>query len=201
MAERQAPQRIIRAQYDDESITVYQAFRPEIADAAVRAGRFVEPFSLARMTWIKPSFLWMMERCGWASKPGQERVLAISVSRAGWEEALSLATLSTFEPAVYGDYPAWQRALEASPARVQWDPERDLNGKSLESRSIQVGLSRHIVARYVEEWTRAIQDITPMVRSLRRLLDEGHTAEAQQRLPRERPYPTPPALAQRLGMA
>ena len=201
MAEPQAQRRVIRAQYDDDNITVYQAFRPEIADAAVRAGRFVEPFSLTRMTWIKPSFLWMMERCGWASKRGQERVLAISISRAGWEEALSLATLSTFEPALYGDYAAWQRSLEESPVRVQWDPERDLNGKPLEWRAIQVGLSRHIVARYVEEWTREIQDITPFVRSLRRLLDEGHATEAQQRLPDERPYPTPPALAQRLGMA
>jgi hypothetical protein len=68
---------------------VYQAYSPEIADAAVRAGTFVPPFSLDRMTWIKPSFGWMMHRCGWATKPGQERVLAIQISRAGFEWALA----------------------------------------------------------------------------------------------------------------
>ncbi len=193
-------QRVIQADYDDDSIVVYQAFRPEIADAAVRAGRFVEPFSLTRMTWIKPSFLWMMERCGWASKSGQERVLAIRISRAGWEQALGMATLTTFEPAVYGDFDAWRRSLEVAPVRVQWDPERDLRGRPLERRAIQVGLSRQIVERYVGEWTQQIRDITPFVRSLRRLLDTGDAAQAQRHLPRERLYPTPRALAQRLGI-
>lgn len=193
-------QRAIRADFDARSIVVYQAYRPEIASAAVRAGRFVEPFSLNRMTWIKPSFLWMMERCGWASKPGQERVLAVRMSRAGWENALSLAALTTFEPAISSDFDVWRAKLEAAPVRVQWDPERDLRGKQQEQRSIQVGLSRQIVARYVSEWTLEIRDITPLVHSLRHLLDSGRAAEAQRRLPHERPYPVSEALARQLGM-
>ncbi|MFI5276642.1 MAG: DUF4291 domain-containing protein [Ktedonobacterales bacterium] len=193
-------QRAIRADYDERSLVVYQAYRPEIADAALRAGRFVEPFSLNRMTWIKPSFLWMIERCGWASKPGQERVLAIRMSRAGWEEALGLATLTTFEPTLYRDFDTWRRSLETAPVRVQWDPERDLRGKPQERRSIQVGISRDLVPRYVNEWTLEIRDATPLVRSLRHLLDEGRATNAQARLPRERLYPTPDALTHRLGM-
>ncbi|HET9110198.1 MAG TPA: DUF4291 domain-containing protein [Ktedonobacterales bacterium] len=193
-------QRAIRADYDERSLIVYQAYHPEIADAALRAGRFVEPFSLNRMTWIKPSFLWMMERCGWASKPGQERVLAIRISRAGWEEALSQAILTAFEPALYGDFDVWRSSLERAPARVQWDPERDLRGRAQERRAIQVGISRDLIARYVNEWTLEIRDATPLVRSLRRLLDDGRATDAQARLPRERLYPTPDALARHLGM-
>jgi hypothetical protein len=193
-------QRVIRADYDDRSIIVYQAYRYEIATAAVAAGRFVAPFSLNRMTWIKPSFLWMMERCGWASKPGQERVLAIRISRAGWEEALSQATLTTYEPQVAGDYDAWRRALETAPVRVQWDPERNLRGQPQERRAIQVGLGRQTVARYVDEWTLGIEDITPRVRSLRHLLESGGASEAQRRLPHERLYPVSAALARRLGI-
>ncbi|MFB9625482.1 DUF4291 family protein [Nonomuraea helvata] len=64
--------------YTEESITVYQAYDAVIAEPAVAAQRFVAPFKRERMTWIKPSFLWMMYRCGYATKPGQERVLAIS---------------------------------------------------------------------------------------------------------------------------
>ena len=50
------PFRQIRAAFDQSTITVYQAYSPAIADAAVGAGRFVPPFRLERMTWIKPSF-------------------------------------------------------------------------------------------------------------------------------------------------
>ncbi len=193
-------QRCIRALYDNDSITVYQAYRPEIAVAAVKAGRFVAPFDMNRMTWIKPSFLWMMERCGWASKPGQEHVLAIRLSRAGWKEALSMAALTTFEAAGASDPAAWRRALDDAPVRVQWDPERDIRGHRQDARAIQVGLGRQIVQRYVDEWTREIQDITPLVRSLRHLLDSGRADEAQRRLPQERIYPVDEALARRLGM-
>ena len=77
------PAREVRAKYTAKSITVYQAYSPEIAEPAVAAERFVSPFKRDRMTWIKPSFLWMMYRCGWATKPGQERVLAVEITRAG----------------------------------------------------------------------------------------------------------------------
>ncbi|GGS69584.1 hypothetical protein GCM10010156_30440 [Planobispora rosea] len=66
------PYRQIRAAYTENTITVYQAYDPAVAGPAVAAQRFVPPFTRERMTWIKPSFLWMMYRCGWAAKPGQE---------------------------------------------------------------------------------------------------------------------------------
>jgi hypothetical protein len=61
---RGTPERQVRAQFTDRTLTVYQAYPSEIADAAVRAGTFVPPFKRERMTWIKPSFLWMMYRSG-----------------------------------------------------------------------------------------------------------------------------------------
>ena len=73
----------IRADYDRDTVVIYQAYSPAIADAALKAGRFVPPFSFHRMTWIKPSFLWLMHRSNWGQKGGQERVLAVRVSRAG----------------------------------------------------------------------------------------------------------------------
>src|SRR3954471_313681 len=135
------PARQIRASYTDQSIVVYQAYPPEVADAAVAAGRFVAPFKRDRMTWIKPSFLWMMYRCGWATKPGQERVLAVEISRAGFEWALAHACLSHFDRSHHPDERAWSEQLRASPVRVQWDPERSLHLRALAHRSLQVGLS------------------------------------------------------------
>ena len=109
----------IHATFDAESITVYQAFNHAIADAALEAGTFVAPFSMNRMTWIKPSFLWLMERSNWAQKPGQERVLAIRIRRPGWDEALALGTLTHPEPKIWPDPDASRTSTRT--AGRQWD--------------------------------------------------------------------------------
>lgn len=83
---------------------------------------------------------------------------------------------------------------------VQWDPERTLRGKSLSINSIQVGLSRHIIEQYVNEWTLEIQDRTPLARKIHGLLQEGQEAKAKGFLPKERVYSLRQALAQRIGM-
>jgi hypothetical protein len=62
--------RHILAQYDDATVIVYQAYRPSIGRHAVEHGAFGGDFSHARMSWIKPNFLWMMYRSGWGAKLG-----------------------------------------------------------------------------------------------------------------------------------
>lgn len=58
----------IRAVHTEKTITVYQAYHPSIGLAAARDGKFPDTWKRDRMTWIKPSFLWMMYRCGWGRK-------------------------------------------------------------------------------------------------------------------------------------
>jgi Domain of unknown function (DUF4291) len=192
--------REIRANYDATSIVVYQAYREQIARPALACQRFVPPFWLNRMTWIKPSFLWMMERSNWGRKPGQEYVLAVRITRAGWNEALSGAVLTAPERSVYPDAEEWRRQLEQTSIIVQWDPERSLRGATLQVDSIQVGLSRRVIERYVNEWTVEISDCTPLVRKLRDLIANGRASQAQRLLPRERVYPVEAGVARRLGM-
>ena len=181
------PVREIRADYDASTIVVYQAYRKEIAQPAVAHQKFVPPFSLGRMTWIKPSFLWMMERSGWGTKAGQEHVLAVRITRAGWEEALRQAVLT-------------EQELGGAAVQVQWDPERSLRGEKLPHRSIQVGLGRQVIRRYVEEWVKEIRDLSDLVARLRRLRKEGEHGKAKPLLPAERVYPTPPDIRARLRM-
>ena len=71
----------ILAQFDDESILVYQAYRASIGQFAVENGRFGGDFKYSRMSWIKPNFLWMMYRSQWGQAEGQEVVLAIRLKR------------------------------------------------------------------------------------------------------------------------
>ncbi|MEV0896715.1 DUF4291 domain-containing protein [Actinoplanes sp. NPDC049802] len=189
----------IRAAYDDSTVTVYQAYRSEIAGPAVRAGRFVPPFKRDRMTWIKPSFLWMMYRCGWATKPGQEHVLAVSITREGFEWALANAALSHYVRGVHPDRATWQRELKRAPTRVQWDPERDLRLRELPYRSLQLGLGGAAVPRYVDEWITGITEVTGLAREIRALLDRDDEARAAALLPPERPYPLPPEIESRLA--
>jgi Domain of unknown function (DUF4291) len=176
--------RQIRADYDDSTLTVYQAYSPQIADAALAAGTFVPPFRRERMTWIKPSFFWMMYRCGWATKLGQERVLAVRITRKGFEEALSNACLSHFDSDVFASHEDWRQRLAETSVRVQWDPERGPDLQPLPWRSLQVGLAGTAVSKYVDEWIVGITDMTDRARTLR-----GIDPVNINYLPQERPYP------------
>lgn len=187
----------IRAVYDRDTITVYQAYRPAIAEAALAAGKFVPPWSTGRMTWIKPSFLWMMERANWARKTGQEYILGVRITRIGFEEALLQGILSHPEADLYRD---WRAEMTASPVRIQWGPERTLEGAKLSYRSLQVGLGRPICEDYNEKWLLEISDVTPLVRQIRDLRDRGEKARARDLLPRERVYPVSAEIEKRLGM-
>ncbi len=196
------PYREIRAVYGDKTIRVYQAYPDAIADSALANGTFVSPpFSMDRMTWIKPSFLWMMYRSGWGAKdPGQARILAIDITRAGFEWALGHSCFSHFDEDQYATEREWQKAKARSPVRIQWDPERDLSLRRLGHRSIQIGLSKESVAFYVHEWIQKITDITDRVKAIHTLTNEGRLDDATRLVPMERPYPVSDALKRRLSM-
>jgi Domain of unknown function (DUF4291) len=191
--------RQVRAAFDDESLVVYQAYPPQIADRALMAGRFVPPFKFDRMTWIKPSFLWMMHRSAWATAPSQERVLAVRMKRSGFEWALAHASLSQYDKEIYASETAWLRCKASSPVRVQWDPERSLDLKPLRLRTIQVGLSGEATRMYVSEWIIELRDVTSTAHEIRRCVADGDSAAAWKLIPVEAPLPLPGPLARSVG--
>lgn len=183
------PLRQIRASFDVRTIRVYQAYRDEIADTALSNGSFTSPpFSLTRMTWIKPSFLWMMYRAGWGFKDaGQKRILAIDITREGFEWALGHGCSSHRDPNM--SYEEWRHFKKQHPVRIQWDPERDLFLRPLPHRSLQVGLEGEALKRYVGNWIVAIEDKTSLAHEMRGLVDAGKLEEAKKLLPVEKVYP------------
>ncbi|KAJ5965674.1 hypothetical protein N7481_012388 [Penicillium waksmanii] len=189
--------RAIRASYTPKTITVYQAYPPEISNPALKAQRFTPPFSRTRMTWIKPSFLWMAYRSGWATKQRQERVLAIEITREGFEWALQVSCLSHWDAKgekTTLDKEQWQQKLHASPVRIQWDPERDFEFRPLDYRSIQIGLGPEAVTRYVDDWIVSITDVTNLMHKIRDHVEEGNLEAAERLLPIEEAYPLPAEL-------
>ncbi|MCA9071663.1 MAG: DUF4291 domain-containing protein [Planctomycetaceae bacterium] len=156
--------RHILAQFDDESIVVYQAYRPSIGHFAAQNGYFGGDFKLSRMSWVKPNFLWMMYRSGWAKKEGQEVVLAVRIQRHAFDSILAQAVPSTFKSELYEDRGIWKEAVAKSNVRLQFDPDHNPQGHPVERRAIQLGLRGDVIARYAREWIVSIEDISEFVR-------------------------------------
>jgi hypothetical protein len=194
------PRREIRARYTEETIRVYQAYSLSIAEPAIEAQRFVPPFKMTRMTWIKPSFLWMMYRSGWATKSGQERILAIDILRDGFEWALRNASLSHFDQSVHFSLDFWKHQKESTNVRVQWDPERNCYLDPLDYRTIQIGLSQNAAERYVHEWIQEITDITPSVHRICGLDHELLEFACAEVTDQECPYPVALNILNQIGL-
>lgn len=179
----------IRAYYTEKTIRVYQAYSNSIADIALDNKKFISPpFKMERMTWIKPSFLWMMYRSGWGFKDAnQSRILAIDISRTGFEWALSHGCLS--HPSQNENKEEWKKTKNDSPVRIQWDPERDIRLNRKEQRTIQIGLSQQAVDLFVNHWTENIIDLTSLAHKIYEHIKKSEIDEARNLLPLENTYP------------
>ena len=178
--------RHIFAQFDEESVIVYQAYRPAIGHFAAQHGYLGGEFSLNRMSWIKPNFLWMMYRCGWASKEGQEVVLSVRLKRTAFDEILRRAVYSTFVPEIYESETAWKTAVARSDVRLQFDPDHDPSGAPIQRRAIQLGLRGEVLAKYAKEWLLGIEDVSEFVREQNLHAKSPYSLLAT---PREEVYP------------
>ena len=190
--------RHIMAQFDDSTIIVYQAYRPSIARYAVEHQRFGGDFSYNRMSWIKPNFLWMMYRAGWATKEGQEHILAVRIRRSLFDDLLFSAVASTYHAGRYASHGEWQAAVATSDVRLQWDPDHDPAGRALERRAVQLGLRGNQLRRYGERDVVSITDVTAFVAEQRQ-----HVPEALHflKMPKERVYePANPEAAHAVGI-
>lgn len=153
----------IMAQYNDQEIIVYQAYRPAIGNFASKHQYFGGPFSLDRMTWIKPNFLWMMFRSGWGQKEGQEVVLAVHLKMSAFIHYLQEAEYSSFSMSGLKDKDAWSSLVKESDSRLQWDPDHDPYGGKLDRRAIQIGIRNDLIASYCKDDILEIEDISPFV--------------------------------------
>jgi len=152
----------ILATYDKDTVIVYQAYKPSIGKWVVENQSFVgcPEYSVDRMTWIKPNFLWTMYRSGWACKPKQETILAITVKREGFEEILRLSKRNGKDGALGVQD---QSKFGPDDVRIQWDPDHDVHGNNLERRAIQLGLRGNALKAFITEWVVAVKDVTEFV--------------------------------------
>src|SRR5262249_51090837 len=104
----------ILAHYDEDTIVVYQAYRPSIGQYAIKNRAFGEDFSYSRMSWIKPNFLWIMFRSGWGTKEGQEIILGLRLRREFFDNLLARAVPSSWDPSDRVDRDKWKSGVASS---------------------------------------------------------------------------------------
>ncbi|MFI1770650.1 DUF4291 domain-containing protein [Thalassobellus citreus] len=189
--------RHIMAQFDEEKVIVYQSYRLEIGQFAAKNQFFGGAFSLNRMTWIKPNFLWMMYRNGWGTKEGQEVVLAIHLKREVFERYLNDAVYSSYQDGIYKDREDWQNAVKKSNIRLQWDPDHDPYGAKLDRRAIQLGIRNQDIEKYAKEDILEIEDISGFVNEQYQHVLNNELDKLM--IPQERPYlPIDKSVCERL---
>jgi hypothetical protein len=192
-----------RGEWGDDGVFFYQAYNDEIADWSVEHQKLGGPlFKPTRMTWIKPSFAWMLYRAGYGAKDNnQNRILKIKLSHESVAELLSGCSLSHHGANNKGK----QQANNPPLGRVQWDPERDIMfpdeaaGRTLRrmpnTRAIQIGLKGELSERYVNSIV-SIEDVTDLARTVGEAHDKMRVAQQDleamndiiPHLPHERPY-------------
>lgn len=177
--------RHILAQFDDKTVVVYQAYKPSIGLYAAKHGFFGGDFSYSRMSWVKTNFLWMMYRCGWAQKQGQEVVLAIHLKRSFFNELLLEAFPSTNTQGLSRE--DWSKKVATTDVRLQWDPDHDPYGAKQSRKAIQIGLRNQYLAPFKGDAIEAIENITDFVLEQGEKVKNGDLSNLV--LPQEYGYP------------
>lgn len=186
------------AQYDRQCIRVYQAYNSVIAKEAVVLQTFGESFNTNRMTWIKPSFLWLMYRSNWGTKKNQECILAIDLYRSKFNEILQKAVLTSPDSASFSGV-QWEKAFDETTVYCQWDPDRNINGNAVNRAAIQIGLKGNTLRDFLDTGICRIEDLTPSVRKWNEQRINGKLNPKN--LPTEKLYPiNDKALRNRLDM-
>mmetsp|Transcript_61259 Transcript_61259/g.171303 ORF Transcript_61259/g.171303 Transcript_61259/m.171303 type:complete len:274 (+) Transcript_61259:65-886(+) len=196
-------------EWDAEGVYVYQAFCDEIADWALEHQQFGGPhFNTTRMTWIKPSFAWVLYRSGYGHKHGQKRILKVKVPHHEFGEILGQCQCVDTNRAT-----RTKRCENdgGSNGRVQWDPGRDIlssDGRQprlmRRHRAIQIGMAGRLSELYVRS-VISIQDVTELghrVGQAHRSKKADAMAHILPELPDERPYKPrcPDHVLVKLGM-
>lgn len=153
---------------DDDTIILYQAYNDSIANYAVSHQTFKDcpDFSTTRMTWLKPNFCWMMYRSGWATKPNQQRILAITIKKVHFNEIL-LQSVSTSKKEIAKN----NEGEKSTDVRLQWDPDHDAFGEKVERRAIQIGIRGIVLDTFLTKYIINICDITAFVQEQRNNVD------------------------------
>lgn len=188
----------IYACYDNKYIRLYMACSKEVAEEADKLGKFGEMYNKNKMTWVNPSFLWIMERSHWGRKKNQERILAVDLLREGFDGLLEQAVLTSNESCVYKTAEEWEKAYEEADVYCQWDADKNVYGSSIDKMALQIGIKGRALNSFLDNYIVDLFDITPYVNKWKKKLDNYSLNE--ENLPKEKLYLVTDKIKAKLGV-
>jgi hypothetical protein len=172
--------RALIASFDAESVVAYQAF-PEALGAEIVARRGLGGgWRFDRHTRLQTSWRFVADRYAFGDRLHRSRILAIHVSRAGFDALVTAALTAEWDPALYKTSGAWRLATRFAPVLVEWIDETP--------RFVVHG---PLVRQLATEWVVDLRDVSAEFRALR---------DGEARAPQEADYPVPPDVAARIGL-
>ncbi len=170
------------AQFDADTVTVFQSFDRDVGGYAIEHGQFGGPaFRRDRASAIRLSLLDVLGRSDWGQKPGREVTLALRLRREAFDMVLRQAIHSVFPEGVYPMKRSWQLATRYSPVSITWEADRDLSGNPLSRDAARFGLRDRTLMQFATEWIEDVIDLSPWV--------SAHRGDLQALVPQRAPYP------------
>jgi hypothetical protein len=174
--------RHLLAQFDADTVTVFQSFDREVGDYAIEKGCFGGPaFRRDRSSAIRLSLLDVLSRSDWGEKPGREVTLALRLRREAFDVLLRQAIHSAYPEGVYPSKRSWQLATRYSSVSITWSPDRDLAGCELSRYCARFGIRDRSLVMFASEWIDDVIDLSGWV--------EAHRGDPSARVPRLASYP------------
>ena len=189
--------KIVYADYDEQGVYVYQAFKPETVEIAVEKGTFGKGFGFDRTSWIKPSFGWVLRRTKYGTKNRMQGIAKIKITHDAFLEILNQSIESHWNKNVFPNEDDWMLALKKSEVIHQWDPERDLIGKRLNRQAIQIGIRGEVLRKYVSDFIIGVEDVSELAHTIGKIKKEG--GKNLPEVPEEKEYEVSDDLFFKLG--
>lgn len=189
--------KLIFADYDDEGVFVYQAFKPKIVKVAVELGTFGKGFGLDRITWIKPSLCWVLRRTKYGTKNRMQAVARIKISHDAFKEILNQSIETHWNKTVFPQEENWRKTINKSDVIHQWDPERDIIGKRLNRQAIQIGIRGEVIKKYVSDYIIGVEDVSDLVHEIGKV--KKSSSNNYPKIPEEKEYQVSDKLFINLG--
>ena len=165
--------RLVYADFDEDGVYVYQAFRPKTVQIAVEKGTFGKGFTFERTSWIKPSFGWVLRRTKYGSKNRMQVIAKIKLGHDSFLDLLSQSVDAHCNPDFFENEDSWTRAINTSDVIHQWDPERDIIGRRLDRQAIQIGIRGKVIRNYVSDYITGVEDVSKLAHEIGGIIKKG----------------------------
>ena len=173
--------RPLLACFNDEVVTVFASFGPDIAEFALRRGSLGgDSWRVGRITRFRLCFGDLFHHTSGGGQAGQEHLLAIHLQRDKFDGMLRQAVhWRVFPEGLYQTKGQWRLATRYAQAVMDWCPERGPDGAELGRSCVRFGVRDHLQKSFSSSWIVGIESmnaigkgwamgsnpLTPIVRS------------------------------------